>query len=41
MTYAAAELAGAPLLAIGDDFPKNDLEFGDGIVGYWPAPSTA
>jgi len=41
MTYAAAELAGEPLLAIGDDFPKTDLEFGDGIVGYWPTPSTA
>jgi ribonuclease VapC len=41
MTYAAAELAGSPLLAIGDDFRKTDLEFGDGIVGYWPTPSTA
>lgn len=41
MTYAAAELAGGPLLAIGDDFPKTDLEFGDGIVGYWPTPATA
>jgi ribonuclease VapC len=41
MTYSAAELAGDPLLAIGDDFPKTDLEFGDGIVGYWPTPSTA
>jgi ribonuclease VapC len=41
MTYAAAELAGGPLLAIGDDFPKTDLDFGDGIVGYWPTPATA
>ncbi|KZS65088.1 ribonuclease [Mycobacterium kansasii] len=41
MSYAAAELAGEPLLAIGDDFPKTDLQFGDGIVGYWPTPSTA
>jgi ribonuclease VapC len=38
MTYAAAELADEPLLAIGDGFPKTDLEFGDGIVGYWPTP---
>lgn len=36
MSYAAAELAGDPLLAIGDGFSKTDLEFGDGIVGYWP-----
>lgn len=41
MTYAAAELAGGPLLAIGDDFPKTELDFGDGIVGYWPTPATA
>lgn len=38
MTYAAAELADEPLLAIGDDFSKTDLQFGDGIVGYWPTP---
>src|SRR5690349_8420161 len=36
MTYAAAEIAREPLLAIGDDFPETDLQFGDGIVGYWP-----
>lgn len=36
MSYAAAELAGDPLLAIGDGFSKTDLEFADGIVGYWP-----
>lgn len=36
MSYATAQLAHEPLLAIGDDFPQTDLEFGDGIVGYWP-----
>lgn len=36
MTYAAAFVSGEPLLAIGDDFPKTDLEFGGGIVGSWP-----
>jgi len=36
MSYATAELAHEPLLAVGDDFPQTDLEFGDGIVGYWP-----
>lgn len=41
MSYAAAEFAGEPLLAIGDDFPKTDLDFGDGIVGYWTTPSNA
>lgn len=41
MTYAAADLAQDPLLAIGDDFPETDLEFGDGIIGYWPTPTTA
>ena len=40
MTYAAADLAQDPLLAIGDDFPQTDLEFGAGIVGYWPTPTT-
>jgi len=40
MTYAAAELAHEPLLAIGDDFTKTNLDFGDGIVGYWPTPMT-
>ena len=40
MTYALADLAQDPLLAIGDDFPQTDLEFGDGIVGYWPSPTT-
>jgi ribonuclease VapC len=39
MTYAAAEVAQQPLLAIGNDFPQTDLEFGDGIVGYWPTPA--
>lgn len=36
MSYATAKLAHEPLLAIGSDFPQTDLEFGDGIVGYWP-----
>lgn len=36
MTYATAQLAGEPLLAIGNDFPQTDLEFGDSIIGYWP-----
>lgn len=36
MSYATAQLAHEPLLAIGNDFPQTDLEFGDGIVGYWP-----
>ncbi len=39
MTYAAADLAQDPLLAIGDDFPQTDLEFSHGIVGYWPTPT--
>lgn len=38
MSYAAAQLAHEPLLAIGDDFPQTDLEFGEGIIGYWPTP---
>ncbi|OKH75430.1 ribonuclease [Mycobacterium sp. SWH-M5] len=38
MTYAAAQLSREPLLAIGNDFPQTDLEFGEGIVGYWPTP---
>lgn len=40
MSYATALLAHEPLLAIGDAFPQTDLEFGDGIIGYWPTPST-
>ncbi|UQX10224.1 type II toxin-antitoxin system VapC family toxin [Candidatus Mycobacterium methanotrophicum] len=40
MSYATAELAHEPLLATGNDFPQTDLEFSDGIVGYWPTPST-
>ena len=35
MSYAAAYISGEPLLAVGDDFPKTDLEF-DGVIGYWP-----
>lgn len=38
MSYAAAQLAREPLLAIGNDFPQTDLEFGEGIIGYWPTP---
>lgn len=37
MSYAAALVSREPLLAVGDDFPKTDLEFGSGIIGYWPA----
>jgi ribonuclease VapC len=41
LTYAAAELAHEPLLAIGNDFPQTDLQFAQGgIVGYWPTPTT-
>lgn len=36
MSYAIAAVAREPLLAIGGDFPQTDLEFGAGIVGYWP-----
>lgn len=35
MTYAAAKLAGEPLIAVGNDFAQTDLEF-DGVIGYWP-----
>ena len=40
MSYAVAQLAHEPLLAIGDGFPQTDLEFGDGIVGYRPKPAS-
>ena len=40
LTYATAALAHQPLLAVGDDFPQTNLEFGDGIVGFWPTPMT-
>lgn len=40
MSYATAQLAAEPLLAIGNDFPQTDLEFGDGIIGCWPAAET-
>ncbi len=40
MSYATAQLAREPLLAIGNDFPQTDLEFGEGIIGYWPTPLT-
>lgn len=39
MSYAAAKLAGEPLLAVGNDFRQTDLEFGDGVIGYWPTPT--
>ncbi|HPY26035.1 MAG: ribonuclease VapC [Actinomycetota bacterium] len=39
LTYATAQISGEPLLAIGNDFPRTDLEFGAGIVGYWPTPA--
>jgi ribonuclease VapC len=37
LAYATARLAHEPLIAVGDDFSKTDLEF-DGVVGYWPTP---
>ncbi len=40
MTYAAAQLSHEPLLAVGNDFPQTDLEFGGGVIGYWPTPTT-
>lgn len=36
MSYAAANISGEPLLAIGNDFANTDLKFDDGVVGYWP-----
>jgi ribonuclease VapC len=41
MTYAAAQLSHQPLLAVGNDFPRTDLEFDDGVIGYWPTPSAS
>ncbi len=40
LSYATAQLAHEPLLASGNDFPQTDLEFGEGVVGYWPTPLT-
>jgi ribonuclease VapC len=37
MTYATAELAHQTLLATDHGFAETDLEFGEGIVGYWPS----
>lgn len=37
MSYATAQLAAEPLLAVGEDFPQTDLEFGGGVIGYWSA----
>ncbi len=34
MTYAAARVTSQPLLAVGDDFPRTDLEF-NGVLGLW------
>jgi len=36
MSYAVAHVAHEPLLAIGSDFPQTELEFAEGIIGYWP-----
>lgn len=36
MSYAVARVRGEPLLAVGDDFPQTDLEFGGGVLGHWP-----
>jgi ribonuclease VapC len=33
MTYGAAQLSHEPLLAVGDDFPRTDLEFSGGVIG--------
>lgn len=41
MTYASAELAQDPLLATSGRFMFTDLDFGDGIIGYWPTPVAA
>jgi ribonuclease VapC len=38
MTYAAARVTSQPLLAVGDDFPRTDLEFDGGVLGFWPVP---
>jgi ribonuclease VapC len=40
MTYAAAQLSHEPLLAVGNDFTETELEFGGGVIGYWPTPTT-
>lgn len=37
MSYAAAKVSHRPLLAVGNDFPRTDLEFGDGVIGHWPS----
>lgn len=39
MAYAAAKLAHEPLIAVGNDFTRTDLQF-DGVIGYWPTPTT-
>jgi ribonuclease VapC len=39
MTYAAARVSREPLLAVGDDFPRTDLQFDGGVLGYWPVLS--
>lgn len=41
LSYATAQLAHEPLLAIGNDFPQTDLEFGEGVVGHWPTLLTS
>ena len=35
MAYATARLAHEPLIAVGNDFRRTDLEF-TGVMGYWP-----
>ena len=40
ITYAAAQLSHQPLLAVGNDFPQTELEFGGGVIGYWPTPTS-
>lgn len=41
MAYGTAQVSGEPLLAIGDDFTRTDLEFDGGVVGYWPQTVTS
>ena len=36
MTYAVAAVAREPLLAVGNDFARTDLDFDGGVVGRWP-----
>jgi ribonuclease VapC len=35
MAYSTAKIAHEPLIAIGNDFARTDLQF-EGVIGYWP-----